>query len=287
MKKVSANSKMFSRMNRKSLLLCICLILLAEIYGSVFSETIEGPGYASSTEAALAYADYFSHGDLEGMVSTFAIESYVDNINTESYAEDMTYHVLLLPSTIGVIPDEGEYLHNLNIMRRQGAVIDLFVRQCMVMANGRDIVGDLLNDKEHYDAYVSAFQNRSWPHSGSESETAAYNAQELFDLMGAPEKYQEYQEYLQRSYNRNIARYGCDDLDSVITFISFDGEFYIQFLTCAKYGDKWYLLDATANTLEWFFRLDDNNGYGVFTLYDLTRATDWTFKALTDFLTGK
>ena len=286
MKKSFAN--MYSRINRKLFLLFICMIILAGTCGSAFSETIEGPGYATSTEAALAYLDHFSHGDLEGMIATYAVETYVDHINIDTYAENMKYYLSLYPSFVYSLPDESEYLHQLNVLKRQMNIIDLFVRQAMVMGYGRDTIGSNLKDKEQYEAYVSAFQNKAWPKSDSQAEMAAYSAQELFEeVLNVPEKYQEYMEYQQRSYDMNIARYGCDDLDSMITFVSFDGEFYIQFLTCAKYGEKWYLLDASNNTLEYFFKLDSNMGYGVYTLYDLTRATDWTFAALTDLLKGK
>lgn len=284
MKNIFTDFHKTGRINRIFSVLCICVLFLAGSFGSVVSETIEGPGYASSTEVAHAYADYFSHGDLEGMISTFAVETYADHINMDAYAEDMDYFVSLFSSSVSSLPDESEYLHNLNILKRQMNIIDLFVRQAMVMGYGGDTVGSILTNQEQYESYISAFRNKSWPQSGSQSETAAFSAQELFEQLNMPEKYQEYLEFQKRSYDRDIARYGCDDLDSVVTFISFDGEFYIQFLTSAKYGDKWYLLDASSNALEYFVRLAGNMRYGVYTLLDLAGAADWTIAAISDLL---
>ena len=49
------------------------------------SEKIEGKGFDSAEEAAAAYLDAFRDEDLERMISAFAIESFVKNIDMETY----------------------------------------------------------------------------------------------------------------------------------------------------------------------------------------------------------
>ena len=52
---------------------------------------VEGPGYTSAEEAARAYAEALKAGDLNAMLSTFAVESYVEHFDMAAYIEDVTH----------------------------------------------------------------------------------------------------------------------------------------------------------------------------------------------------
>ena len=46
---------------------------------------LEGSGFHTPEEAVLAYLEGLNRGDATEMLSTFAIESYVDNMDAENY----------------------------------------------------------------------------------------------------------------------------------------------------------------------------------------------------------
>ena len=62
------------------------------------SEKLEGTGYDSPEKAVEAYVNYLKEGNLKGIISTFAVESYVDNYDmTEHYK----YYQSFLPYGAG------------------------------------------------------------------------------------------------------------------------------------------------------------------------------------------
>ena len=50
---------------------------------------MEGPGYDSPEEAVTAYLEAMKKGDARGMLSTFAIETYVAEMDAQAYLERM------------------------------------------------------------------------------------------------------------------------------------------------------------------------------------------------------
>ena len=42
-------------------------------------KTVEGKGYDSAEEAVIAYAEYLKDGDMDGVISTFAMESLFED----------------------------------------------------------------------------------------------------------------------------------------------------------------------------------------------------------------
>ena len=61
------------------------------------SEKLEGTGYDSPEKAVEAYVNYLKEGNLKGIISTFAVESYVDNYDmTEHYKYYQSVHHYIL-----------------------------------------------------------------------------------------------------------------------------------------------------------------------------------------------
>ena len=48
---------------------------------------MEGAGYKTPEDAVMAYAEYLKNGDMEGMISTFAVESYVEHFDMRAHLE--------------------------------------------------------------------------------------------------------------------------------------------------------------------------------------------------------
>lgn len=53
------------------------------------AHAFEGSGFDSPEEAVTAYLEAMQEGDVQGMLSTFAIETYVDNVDAQTYLTRM------------------------------------------------------------------------------------------------------------------------------------------------------------------------------------------------------
>ena len=72
----------------KKLLICLLALMLAAIPAlgeGTETGAIEGPGFDSPEEAVSAYLEALKNGDAAGMLSTFAIETYVAEMDAQAY----------------------------------------------------------------------------------------------------------------------------------------------------------------------------------------------------------
>ena len=80
----------------------------------------EGKGFSSPEKAIAAYVEALREGDIEKMLSTFAIESYVERFDFEAY---LRKNPSIMLSAIGMsLPDGGTYRPKLNIYSRLAAI---------------------------------------------------------------------------------------------------------------------------------------------------------------------
>ena len=79
---------------------------MAESAGAPDPSRYEGPGYDSPEEAAKAYITAFGEKDIPAMLATFAIETYVDNLDREAQIERIRTFQLTFPD---VYPNPGSY----------------------------------------------------------------------------------------------------------------------------------------------------------------------------------
>lgn len=83
------------------------------------SNTIEGKGYGSPEDAALAFAEAFKEQDVDKMLSTFAIETYCSNYNTYlNMVRLLSLNNLIYNEPIA--PEDAAYLHEANVYTRAG-----------------------------------------------------------------------------------------------------------------------------------------------------------------------
>ena len=103
----------------KKLLICLLALLLAAVPalgkdlpswvtdgGDAAREPLEGPGFGSAEEAVTAYLEAMKNGDLEGMLATFAIETYVAEMDAQADLERMG---VFQPSYGMRLPLGGDY----------------------------------------------------------------------------------------------------------------------------------------------------------------------------------
>ncbi len=273
-------------MKKFTVLFCLVFYFLLCSCVSVFAGKYEGEGYNSSKEAALAFADHFSKGDLDGVISTFAIETFVDHFDTEKHWEILGYRGSTIATGNFMFPQESGYLHDLNILKRHSDIVDMLVYQGQLIGNGQNKFNGTLKNEEEVNAYLSSYRDKNWPGNGVNTETEALTAEEILTMFVSKDAYQNFQEdKVKINYeSRALSRYRCDDIDYMAVVFSIDNEFFIQFLTGAKYGDKWYVMDAGAMVFENYLGLGSNYVYGLYSLTDVIRYKDWTVDALLNMI---
>ena len=212
--------------------------------GSKSEKTIQGPGYATPEAAAKAYLIGLRDQNLDEMVSTFAVESYVDNYDFEAQLERINYYD---PRTSALIlPNVDEYARKLNISNHKNS-IEEEIRSQFMSYNVSDETNDWntteLNDPDKIKDFVTKF----------EQDTKSYVFKDLVITGTIPPEdlTDDYMSELnQKNMLLDIKKYGVtsgnDVTDVAITFKA-DGKTWIFCPQLVRYDNRWYLLSTTGN----------------------------------------
>ena len=111
-----------------------------EGYRSAYGGSLEGPGYDSPEEAVTAYLEAMKKGDARGMLSTFAIETYVSEMDAQAYLERLT----VFSPTNGSLPLGGDYQRQVAVAARYGQLAESLAYQWMLFSwpEGYEAFGD-------------------------------------------------------------------------------------------------------------------------------------------------
>ena len=202
----------------------------------------EGEGYESPEEAVAAYLQAKKSGDAAGMLATFAIETYVSEMDAQVELE--RYRAFY--PTLGIqMPLGGEYQQQLAVAARYGQLADNLFYQWMLYSwpeGYEEFGGTTISLTE--DGAVEAFL------AGLAENDAAARWQEM-EIVEFVEPAELSDMYLNESNQQNIAKqvasYGCDELVSVAVKLDIGGEEWYQCMNVARYGEKWYNLSLSGN----------------------------------------
>lgn len=214
--------------------------------------SLEGMGFDSPEEAVEAYVIAFNNGDAASMLSTFAIETYVDNFDTQKFIERI--RAVSLEDSL-FLPSANDYIRGIQIAYRYGSLAkNLFYQYLQYntpeeyadLANGYRI---FLNEDGAAEAFVNAMSDvpmEKW--LGKIELTRFLSVEELAEIIHND---QLSENYYNESNQNNIQRvadyYGCDELVDVPVLLKIDGTDYLLFMQCVRYGDTWYNLSLGRN----------------------------------------
>lgn len=207
--------------------------------------SFEGPGFDSPEDAALAYIEAFNAGDVQGMISTFAIETYVDHVDRAAMIERVCAFVITGQDTN---PMPTPYVRNLMVSERYGDIAQQLRYQyfsyAMPEAYGDDIgkpVPFQSDDRtQEIQDFLGAFDS---------SPVNGWIGNIVFVEFVPPEELTDHfmDERNQQNLNRMMACRGCDELAEIVVHIQINGKDYYQCLECARYGDRWYVQNLGGN----------------------------------------
>ena len=93
----------------------------------------EGPGTATAEDAVSTYMNSLAASDLDAMVSSFAVETYVEHFDLRAYLE--LVRVYSLPGNPLLVPAETPFSAALGVEQRHSSVIDQILFQYLALVD--------------------------------------------------------------------------------------------------------------------------------------------------------
>ena len=214
-------------------LLAILTVLALLIPASLAEARHEGPGYDTPEEAVLAYIDALNRGDVDDMLSAFALETFVDHCDAETAMQRLQS---ISPTALITVPVNGAYSRSLLINARRAQITNSLVQQYIQISAQLDYMAVPLQDaaarQEMLDRFADSPAN-AW--EGNVTLVGWVNPALLSDKIAYPMNMVS--AMLQSAY--------CDpdDLAWEVARLNVAGEDAVLLLQCAKYGDRWYIAE--------------------------------------------
>ena len=221
------------------------LVLVMMVAAAAAEETtgrtvprLEGEGFDTPEEAVMAYLEALNRGDVGGMLSTFAMESFVGHMNPELYLERNRVFTFNMVYTV---PTTDEYAQSLILYNRYGRIA-----QSLLTAYAVNTVGGYenirFNNLEEIRGFAQEFEES--PMNGLIGNVEFVQWINPFALMTGSATVAR----MGSGVVGDIAYYGADDYTELVTLIRAGGSDAVQVMSCVKYGDRWYNADFTAQT---------------------------------------
>ena len=235
------------------ILLCVALVAGMTFGGlvkfnlqtSAGSEMIEGTGYDSPEAAATAYLEAMKAGDVDAMLSTFAVESYVDHyslasniLRTSAFVSNYAY------TDKGVIDTEDSLKSELNIGIREGDLLgDIWCQYVYNTLDENSEAGQAISEMKAYQvtdageaqSVILALQGEGMDFSTLEVGAPVYG-EVINDSFLTSQS-------LWNMYKSSAYVYGAEAYKSLGMTFTVDGKEGLLFMDTVKYGGKWYNLD--------------------------------------------
>lgn len=208
------------------LVLCILFSLCACGAGK-----IEGKGYKNAKKAARACVEAIADDDVDKVLSTFAMETYVENYDVEKYLDQVGAY---LPHTSTPLRPEDDFARSLDLLYRQNtvarALMDMYLTHSLGEAHSGQPIMFESAGYEDAAAFLDKMDSSSWQ---TVKVGKVRSAEDFIDsqMMG--------------QYQKSVATkkevLGCEELTDLAVGVALDGTDYYLFMELASYGGKWYV----------------------------------------------
>ncbi len=237
----------------------LAAVLLLTGLLSFGEKKVEGSGFDTPEEAVLAWGKYLKKGDLDGMSSTFAVESVIENRSLVDYYQYVSYSTTNGSQFYsGSLPDRDSFSASLDVAglrarhmwNTQMVILYLTLKDTPyeeTAAYRYQLFVFPRADEEEIKAFLSAL--RKLPELSETDVVRVWSAEKLLGSE-LSERYKTYTEKRSEQY------YGADKLKEMVLEIEIESEaYYIGFSVC-QYGEKWYIADFSHYLIE---RLDKSH----------------------------
>ncbi|MBQ7847507.1 MAG: hypothetical protein IJ344_04395 [Clostridia bacterium] len=196
-------------------------------------EGFEGAGYESAEKAAKAYAEAFLAADVDAMIATFAVETFVEGYDLDEYIQFRKYYNYIYAEC--AFENSGEFQTAVNYYSRVGDLVNDFKQQYFYLVLDESPSGSMETVVNWEEAEIAQFVDVISDPSFEEKMSKA----SIHDLL-TPEMLEGVDMAV---YERNHSQYGhltCEEITSYAIELDFDGEEYYLFVDVGCYDGVWY-----------------------------------------------
>ena len=223
-----------------ALVMCIAHKMISE----KTPKTMEGEGYDSPEEAVEAYLNFLKEGNLEGVISTFAVESYADNYDMEEgYKRARQFSAF---SQIGGQMTTGLYFdsdmsRDFNIESRRAFIIYSLHKQLLEIAlqnTDEEEIADAVNDMILYRFEDEDEAEDIMDFLSTDLELDSIDIDNYLD-----ERDFDVPDEMLKRERKSLEKCWGSDVESVMVEVEIADEDYMLFALCVCYDGKWYIAD--------------------------------------------
>ena len=194
-------------------------------------DKVEGSGYASPEEAILAYAQALKQADVDEIIATFAIETYVEHFDLTAYIENTGVYSYGISQPI---PSADAYTAELNRVARQYQISKNLTNMYMSMGKVENFFTPITFNGDPYgkpSELVDDLVIYNWMDMLSKLEIGqVLTVDDLaLDSEGLSKTLENQKKYL-----------CCDELVPLAVELTMDGEDYFLCVDLACYDGIWY-----------------------------------------------
>ena len=216
--------------------LLIGVFAVKGLQGSGGGKTMEGAGYDSPEDAVTAYVDYLKDGDFDGMISTFAVESFIDHADVEKYYKEMGTYMAFNGSfgvSNGWLTRESDMARRLNVENRRSYIVTGIYRHYLLS----------LYSQEEFSEFADMINSGLVLRLDDIDIGDFLEADPKLDTIEVV-KVMEFDgndtDAFKMGMKRQKKLMNADDLKSIQMKLEIDGEDYIMYMNVAEYDGKWY-----------------------------------------------
>ncbi len=210
----------------------------------VSSDKLEGEGYESPEKAVEAYLNYLKNEDIKGAMSTFAVESYVDNYDIEeyyNYAQSFSAFIVNGAQTYAGFYSDSVISRDMNIEARRS----------YIYSGIHDQIMQIMLDKTDEDKIV---ENYYYKKTFAEENISTENVMNFLSIDPAledsivigdflsVEDFDVQPDFLKIALDSK-EKCWSSDVEAVAVEVNISGKDYILFMLCVCYDEKWYIAE--------------------------------------------
>ena len=224
----------------------VLVLSLAQMRGGIGKTArLEGKGYDTPEEAVTAYAEYLKAGDYNGVISTFAMESFEENYNVEEFYDRIRAFSPAIATggqQLVMLGNDSALTTSVNLENRRAYISSNVFRQMIVPMAAQ------VDDEELESTFMSGITfvisddddlETVMEFLGSDPgfeniEIGNFLDQSDFDF-DSKRVLKEYNKYKEKAWG--------GDIENICMKLEIGRDDYIIFMTCVCYDDKWYIAE--------------------------------------------
>lgn len=196
---------------------------------------VEGTGFDSPEEAIIGYLEALQTGNLDNVLSTFAVESYCENYDFEAQIEQNGFYMWSTMRDQPVAYGESEFLREITRNnRKENIVQQLYWQMLQLYGSFDDVIADYSTFTEESDIQraIAALSNLS--------EELDLSALEIGDIIYGEVMHEDNFVHTLGRMKEYGDIIGAEGFKSLAVSFSLNGTYGILFMDTAKIDGKWY-----------------------------------------------